>query len=325
MSFSAQLVRRKTSQQLEDHGSDGQHPAVSVTSINETPDQISFKLLPHVQGVTSLPDYEEPPLLSRNTFRVAAKSEDKLLARSFELWALTQVIISQPNDWEIYMTHSQVIPNDDRQDNARIAAKGNVGADTTSFHHVPVAQLQAAAEQGASDISKKIMVELEKRLERKEKCQGFETFFVGVILLHCAERMSWAIKRASNVGPVYDASCSYSLLWDLECADPFESGRSENLQNISWIKLHTLPSFFRNYTRCEGYLRTFGRVQGIACCIRRLRIWKLLIDGSASYVLPVQYSKNEDQQHLMQRIIDVMTFDLPPNYCLWQGEQHSLV
>lgn len=41
------------------------------------------------------------------------------------------------------------------------------------------------------------MVELEKRLERKERCQGFETFFIGVILLNCIERMSWAMKRAS--------------------------------------------------------------------------------------------------------------------------------
>lgn len=48
------------------------------------------------------------------------------------------------------------------------------------------------------------MVELEKRLERKERCQGFETFFVGVILLNCIERMSWAMNRASLTNEIQD-------------------------------------------------------------------------------------------------------------------------
>ncbi|KAL8998022.1 MAG: hypothetical protein Q9169_002862 [Polycauliona sp. 2 TL-2023] len=40
------------------------------------------------------------------------------------------------------------------------------------------------------------MVELEKRLERKDKCQGFETLFVGIILLNCIERICWALRKA---------------------------------------------------------------------------------------------------------------------------------
>ncbi len=52
------------------------------------------------------------------------------------------------------------------------------------------------------------MVDLEKRLERKERCQGFETFFVGVILLNCIERMSWAMVRASHTEEVQDV-CYY--------------------------------------------------------------------------------------------------------------------
>lgn len=42
------------------------------------------------------------------------------------------------------------------------------------------------------------MIDLERRLERKEKCQGFETFLVGVLLLNCVERMCFAFKRVSD-------------------------------------------------------------------------------------------------------------------------------
>lgn len=95
------------------------------------------------------------------------------------------------------MHPSKLNPNHKR----RVPGQGQGSCEPTSDSfqsgHTVTAQLQAAAEQGACDISKHIMVELERRLERKERCQGFETFFVGIILLNCIERMSWAMKRAS--------------------------------------------------------------------------------------------------------------------------------
>lgn len=53
------------------------------------------------------------------------------------------------------------------------------------------AQVQAAAETLASVLSKSVMNELERCLERREKCQGLETLLIGVILLACVEKMSW--------------------------------------------------------------------------------------------------------------------------------------
>lgn len=97
--------------------------------------------------------------------------------------------------------------------------------------HTVTAQLQAAAEQGACDISKHIMVELEKRLERKERCQGFETFFVGVILLNCIERMSWAMKRASLVEEAQDV-CN---LHPLKSRVPLTDGSSVDAWKIRRI------------------------------------------------------------------------------------------
>ena len=49
-----------------------------------------------------------------------------------------------------------------------------------------------------STLSKSIMIDLEKRLERKERCQGIECYLVGVIFLNCVERMSWCLKAHEN-------------------------------------------------------------------------------------------------------------------------------
>ena len=55
-------------------------------------------------------------------------------------------------------------------------------------------QMRAAAEKLASAISKVLLNDLEKRLERRDKCRGFEIFLTGIILLSCVEKMSWYYK-----------------------------------------------------------------------------------------------------------------------------------
>ncbi|KAL8913188.1 MAG: hypothetical protein Q9171_001982 [Xanthocarpia ochracea] len=130
--------------------------------------------------------------------------KDKLLAQSFDLWSLTQAVVSSPNDWDIYLHSPKIHPNHQRQLAGQAAGSGDATSGSSQFRQTVTAQLQCAAEQGACDMSKQIMIDLEKRLERKERCQGFETFFVGVILLNCVERMSWAMERARHIEEVQD-------------------------------------------------------------------------------------------------------------------------
>ncbi|KAL8644710.1 MAG: hypothetical protein Q9226_007630 [Calogaya cf. arnoldii] len=197
LSFMAKLDRRKESEDLERPDLDVQTPTERIICIHETTDQTLSKLLPFMQSNILHTSYREPPLLSSPTFGAVLESEDKLLAQSFNLWSLTQVIVSSPEDWDISLQPSNFDPNHKRKVPGR--AEGPCESNPSTFHscHTVTTQLKAAAEQGACDISKSIMVELEKRLERKERCQGFETFFVGIILLNCIERMSWAMRKAS--------------------------------------------------------------------------------------------------------------------------------
>ncbi|KAI4257068.1 MAG: hypothetical protein L6R42_005877 [Xanthoria sp. 1 TBL-2021] len=226
----AQLDRRKNSHNFEGHDLNIQSPTESIICIDETTDQILSKLLPFMRTTIFHPSYREPPLLSGHTFGAVVGSQDKLLAQSFNLWSLIQVIASSPDDWDISVHPSKLDPNHKRQVPGQAQGPCEPTSDSFQSGHTVTAQLQAAAEQGACDISKHIMVELEKRLERKERCQGFETFFVGIILLNCIERMSWAMKRASLTEVAQDWTLGRSIDSYMEQAAHFAEFLSKLFQ-----------------------------------------------------------------------------------------------
>ena len=67
-------------------------------------------------------------------------------------------------------------------------------ADYPRSYQLICSQIRAAAEKVMSGISKVVLNDLEKRLERRDKCRGFETFLCGIVLLNCVERISWYYK-----------------------------------------------------------------------------------------------------------------------------------
>ena len=67
-------------------------------------------------------------------------------------------------------------------------------ADYSRSYQLISSQMRAAAEKSASAVSKIVLNDLEKRLERRDKCRGFETFLIGIVLLSCVEKMSWYYK-----------------------------------------------------------------------------------------------------------------------------------
>ncbi|KAL8715266.1 MAG: hypothetical protein Q9220_001224 [cf. Caloplaca sp. 1 TL-2023] len=198
MSFSTQDDIQQNSRQSRESKSDEENEETSIFYLNETIEQISSKLLSYIRTVAPQLVDQEPSLLTNQTFVTAKTSGDKLLMQALDLWALTQVIISEHHDWSL--THSadqMVIDGQSRIPHETQTSQRPAQSSQTSMKYV-TRQLQAAAEQQASIVSKNIMIDLEKRLERKDKCQGAETFFVGITLLYCVERMTWAILRQSH-------------------------------------------------------------------------------------------------------------------------------
>ncbi|KAL9580796.1 MAG: hypothetical protein Q9212_004275, partial [Teloschistes hypoglaucus] len=189
----------------------------SIPFLDDPTEHISAKLLTHMLAAISHPSYKItspligptitatlklihqenlPPSLDFSSTKEWApkpQTQDRLLALSLDLWALTQVIVSGPKDWRISLAASNILPeNPSAQPNSTTAPEAELPASTGVL-----SQLKAAAEQRAALISRTDMIELEKRLERKERCQGFETFLVGILLLNCVERIGWAMMRVS--------------------------------------------------------------------------------------------------------------------------------
>ncbi|KAL8738098.1 MAG: hypothetical protein Q9181_001084 [Wetmoreana brouardii] len=226
ISFGARLDQWQNTQNAGTSETETLPVALEVPFLDETPEQISLKLLPYMQTTISHSSYEEPSRFMGPSVRTALKivqegnehpdtdvpvskaraqkilTQDRLLALSLDLWALIQVIVSRPNDWQLYPVPYDVSTEDQGQKPAPVGSSALASPIPPS--QSITAQLQAAAEQRASFISRNVMIELEKRLERKEKCQGFGTFLVGILMLNCVERMSWAMRSVNGSGEDQD-------------------------------------------------------------------------------------------------------------------------
>lgn len=157
-------------------------------------------------------------------------TQDKLLAQTVDLYALTRIITNDPDDWKYFLYPTNTHAEDAEQSSTTPDAFTDPRRLPPESGKYMAAQIKAAAEHRASTISKNVMIDLERRLERKERCQGFETTLVGILLLNCVERMCWAFQRVKNEMTPQDVSdtpdqcihipqsalLTHSIQWPLE-------------------------------------------------------------------------------------------------------------
>lgn len=113
-------------------------------------------------------------------------------------------MVSSPSDWRLLPDPSSTEAKEQEQPSRETASPDVLNSRAAESLETINAQLRAAAQQRACTISKTIMIDLERRLERKERCQGFETFLIGMIFLNCVERMCWAIRSVSDANEGQD-------------------------------------------------------------------------------------------------------------------------
>ena len=221
ISFSTDRHQQRTNHDAENNALRTTPTVPSIWTTEEVPDQVlASNLLPYMQAAISSSTHAftsrfmsptadatisfvqgDHSAHDGNVSPVRAPTPDKLLATSLDLFAMVQVMGSKSDDWS-FSTKNFGDTSMECSQSAR-RTDSSMGESSDQFTSSDLAtQLRATAEQKASSLSKNIMIELEKRLERKEKCQGFETFLVGIILLNCVERMSWALQSLSNSGNV---------------------------------------------------------------------------------------------------------------------------
>ena len=104
---------------------------------------------------------------------------------------MTHIIVDNEMHWQVWLhsTPNAYLTSTKLSESIRINE-----ADYPHSYQLVSSQMRAAAEKLASMISKTVLNDLEKRLERRDKCRGFESFLVGIVLLSCVEKLSWYYK-----------------------------------------------------------------------------------------------------------------------------------
>ena len=118
------------------------------------------------------------------------------MAQVLKLWNITHIIVDNEMHWQVWLhptPNAYVTP---APSNEPIWINE---ADYSHSYQLISSQIRAVAEKLASSISKIALNDLEKRLERRDKCRGIETFLIGIVLLSCVEKISWYYKTFDDV------------------------------------------------------------------------------------------------------------------------------
>ena len=121
--------------------------------------------------------------------------QDILLERVLELWVATHILVDSDLRWRTFCNptlpptsmHALAQPSDD----GRMPIDEVTNAES---YALLCSQLRAATEKRASQLSKSVMNDLERRLLQRQQSGWFETFLVALILLNCVERTCWLFR-----------------------------------------------------------------------------------------------------------------------------------
>lgn len=96
-------------------------------------------------------------------------------------------------------------------------------------------QLRAATEKRASQLSKSVMNDLERRLLQRQQSGWFETFLVALILLNCVERACWLFRSWDDD--------TFTQRWPLDKRPPYYSNQGDRFSDIlhMLLKMRSLP------------------------------------------------------------------------------------
>lgn len=125
--------------------------------------------------------------------------QDILLERVLELWVATHILVDTELTWKTY--YNPTLPPNSLHSLSQPSDEGRLPIEEVSdpeSYGLLCSQLRAAMEKRASQLSKFVINDLERRLLQRQKCGWFDTFIVAIILLNCVERTCWLFRSWDN-------------------------------------------------------------------------------------------------------------------------------
>jgi hypothetical protein len=188
---------------------------VFMLNYRRDPDTLAATLERYLHMVIMQCISREPSTFMRSTLEVATElsvdHNDVLLGKLINLWAATNILISNEPIWSIYYepNHPPVMEavHGEHAEEGASASRDKDHSDRKAFppdttdYAVIYAQLQHAAERYCQKQAKFVMNELERRLLQRQQSSSFLTFLAAVILLNCVERMTGLYRSFDPAGP----------------------------------------------------------------------------------------------------------------------------
>jgi hypothetical protein len=127
--------------------------------------------------------------------------------------------------------------------------------DESNSPHSPAlisGQLRGSIEKRAEHLSKFVMKQLENRLKEPHKNNQFETFLIAIVLLNCAERMSWLFRTWDNA--------QSAARWPLGKSPDTYIGQGDGFSDVLHMLLKVRTLIPRTISRPDnGILHTFEK------------------------------------------------------------------
>ncbi|TQB72645.1 hypothetical protein MPDQ_006688 [Monascus purpureus] len=228
--------------QLQGLGDDPhfQGPLHEIYLLDSDADDLAGKLEMYIKKTAPLfYERETSPIMKPTLIQAAELSQlkkDVLLERVLELWVATHILADSELRWKTYANptlpptsmHSLAQPSDD----GRIPIDEVTDAES---YALLCSQLRAAAEKRASQLSKTVMNDLERRLLQRQQSGWFETFLVAIILLNCVERTCWLFRSWDNE--------DFAQRWPLDKRPPYYANQGDRFSDIlhMLLKMRSLP------------------------------------------------------------------------------------
>nr|XP_001392358.2 Zn(II)2Cys6 transcription factor [Aspergillus niger CBS 513.88] len=179
-------------------------------------------------------DFMRPTLLL--AAELSQQKKDVLLERVLELWIATHILADGELQWKTFCNptlpptsmHSLAQPSDD--------GRTPIDSVTNSeSYELLCSQLRAATEKRASQLSKSVMNDLERRLLQRQQSGWFETFLVALILLNCVERTCWLFRSWDDE--------NFAQRWPLDKRPPYYANQGDRFSDIlhMLLKMRSLP------------------------------------------------------------------------------------
>ncbi|KZZ88117.1 hypothetical protein AAP_05177 [Ascosphaera apis ARSEF 7405] len=214
----------------------------SVYVINTEADNVETKLDQYMKNMAFLFYETEPSHVIKSTLVAASqlseKTEggDELLDGVLQLWIATRIITDPNFRWKLSINQS--LPSPTLQPFTTIPDPDESSMSITDTsdpesYTMITTQLRAGAEKCAEKLSKSVLNKIEQRLLQKQRAGQFRTFLGALVLINCAERMTWLYQAYQN---------DESLKWPLDLKPEHYVGQGERFASIvsAHLKMRSL-------------------------------------------------------------------------------------